>query len=84
MGWLIDVIPQDGTSVLGEIGHAVHSGGLLYHALQLATMVILIFAATIGFTGFSRLTSVLGWDDLMPHQSLKRGDRLVFSNGIID
>jgi len=75
MGWLIDVIPQDGTSVLGEIGHAVHSGGLLYHALQLATMVILIFAA---------LTSVLGWDDLMPHQSLKRGDRLVFSNGIIE
>lgn len=77
------VTPQEGTTVLGEVGHAVFGGGFFYYALQIATMAILILAANTSFTGFPRLASVLARDGLMPRQFMNRGDKLVFSNGII-
>jgi len=80
---VLHIIPQDGTTVLGEIGHAVYGGGFFYYALQIATMAILILAANTSFTGFPRLASVLARDGLMPRQFMNRGDKLVFSNGII-
>jgi amino acid transporter len=80
---VLDIVPQEGTTVLGEIGHAVYGGGFFYYALQIATMAILILAANTSFTGFPRLASVLAHDGLMPRQFMNRGDKLVFSNGII-
>jgi amino acid transporter len=80
---LLNVVPQDGTTVLGEIGRAVYGGGLFYYALQIATMAILVLAANTSFTGFPRLASVLAHDGIMPRQFMNRGDKLVFSNGII-
>ncbi len=80
---ILNVSPHDGTTVLGEIGHAVYGGGFFYYALQIATMAILILAANTSFTGFPRLASVLARDGLMPRQFMNRGDKLVFSNGII-
>ncbi len=77
------VVPQDGTTVLGEIGHAVYGNGFFFYALQIATMAILILAANTSFTGFPRLASVLARDGLMPRQFMNRGDKLVFSNGIL-
>jgi hypothetical protein len=61
----------------------VYGGGFFYYALQIATMAILILAANTSFTGFPRLASVLARDGLMPRQFMNRGDKLVFSNGII-
>ena len=69
--------------MLGQIGHAVYGGGFFYYALQIATMAILVLAANTSFTGFPRLASVLARDGLMPRQFMNRGDKLVFSNGII-
>ncbi|MCE5252946.1 MAG: APC family permease [Actinomycetia bacterium] len=80
---ILHIVPQDGTTVLGEIGHVVYGGGFFYYALQIATMAILILAANTSFTGFPRLASVLARDGLMPRQFMNRGDKLVFSNGII-
>jgi amino acid transporter len=80
---VLHIVPQDGTTVLGEIGHAVYGGGFFYYALQIATMAILVLAANTSFTGFPRLASVLAHDGLMPRQFMNRGDKLVFSNGII-
>ena len=79
----LKLTPQDGTTVLGEIGHAVYGGGFFFYALQIATMFILVLAANTSFTGFPRLASVLARDGLMPRQFMNRGDKLVFSNGIL-
>jgi amino acid transporter len=80
---IIHVVPREGTTVLGEVGRAVFGGGFFFYALQIATMAILILAANTSFSGFPRLASVLGRDGLMPRQFMNRGDKLVFSNGII-
>jgi amino acid transporter len=82
LGQVLHVVPQEGNTVLGQIGHAVYGGGFLYYALQIATMAILVLAANTSFAGFPRLASVLARDRLMPRQFMNRGDRLVFSNGI--
>ncbi len=77
------IMPTKTTTVLSEVGHAVYGGGFFFYALQIATMAILILAANTSFSGFPRLASVLARDGLMPRQFMNRGDKLVFSNGII-
>jgi amino acid transporter len=73
-----------GETVLSMIARGVYgNGGPLYYALQIATMLILILGANTSYAGFPRLVSVLARDGLMPRQFMNRGDRLVFSNGII-
>ena len=83
LGQVLHITPQEDDTVLGQIGHAVYGGGFFYYALQIATMAILVLAANTSFTGFPRLASVLARDGLMPRQFMNRGDKLVFSNGII-
>jgi hypothetical protein len=51
--------------------------------LQFATFAILILAANTAFADFPRVSSILAADGYMPRQLANRGDRLVFSNGII-
>jgi amino acid transporter len=85
LGQVLHVVPDESgaDTVLGQIGHAVYGGGFFYYALQIATMAILVLAANTSFTGFPRLASVLARDGLMPRQFMNRGDKLVFSNGIV-
>jgi amino acid transporter len=80
--WL-HIMPEHNQTVLGSLGHAVYGGGFFYYALQISTMAILVLAANTSFSGFPRLASVLGRDGLMPRQFMNRGDKLVFSNGVI-
>jgi amino acid transporter len=47
------------------------------------TAAILILAANTAFNGFPILASILGRDGYLPTQFGRRGDRLVFSNGIV-
>jgi len=42
-----------------------------------------VLAANTAFNGFPVLASLLGRDNYLPHQLSQRGDRLVFSNGIV-
>ena len=71
-------------TVLSQLGRAVYGNGtVFYFALQITTMAILFLGANTSFAGFPRLSSVLARDGLMPRQFMNRGDRLVFSNGII-
>ena len=44
---------------------------------------ILILAANTAYQDFPRLSSILAADRYMPRQFMNRGDRLVFSNGVI-
>jgi len=80
---VLKITSAAGSTVLGQIGEAVYGHSFFYYALQVATMAILILAANTSFTGFPRLASVLARDGLMPRQFMNRGDRLVFSNGIV-
>jgi amino acid transporter len=78
------VVPQETDTVLSQVGRIVFGdGGFFYYALQIATMAILILGANTSYAGFPRLSSVMARDGLMPRQFANRGDRLVYSNGII-
>lgn len=70
-------------SVLGEIAHAAFGGGVGFYVVQVATAAILILAANTAFADFPRLSSILATDRFMPRQLMNRGDRLVFSNGVL-
>jgi hypothetical protein len=51
--------------------------------LQLATAGILVLAANTAYADFPRLSSIIARDGYLPRQLANRGDRLVFSNGIL-
>jgi amino acid transporter len=70
-------------SVLAQIGETIFSGGAGFIVLQVFTAAILILAANTAYQDFPRLSSILARDRFMPSQFRNRGDRLVFSNGIV-
>ena len=70
-------------SVIAQIAFAVFHGGPIFYFIQIMTAAILILAANTAFADFPRLASILARDRFMPRQFMNRGDRLVFSNGII-
>lgn len=73
------VIDQLSGAVFGRTG----PWAWLYYAMQLATAAILVLAANTSFAGFPQLASILAQDRFLPRQLSNRGDRLVFSNGIV-
>jgi amino acid transporter len=70
-------------TVVAQVAHAIFGGGPLFYVVQAMTALILILAANTAYTGFPVLGSILARDRIMPRQFRNRGDRLVFSNGII-
>lgn len=58
-------------------------GNVLFYVVQLATALILFTGANTSFNGFPYLASFVASDRFLPRQLMKRGHRLVFSNGII-
>ena len=78
-----DVLPVGDQTVISQLGHGAFGNGALYYLLQISTTCILILAANTSFADFPRLASILGHDAYMPRQLANRGDRLVFSNGIV-
>jgi amino acid transporter len=70
-------------SVVAQVAHTVFGGGAPYYVVQTFTTAILILAANTSFQDFPRLSSILARDRFMPRQFMNRGDRLVFSNGVI-
>ncbi len=70
-------------SVLAQIGETVYDGGWPFYVLQAFTAGILILAANTAYQDFPRLAAVLARDRFMPSQFRNRGDRLVFSNGVL-
>lgn len=74
-------------SVLSEVARCVFGHGLvgkvLYILVQVSTAAILFTGANTSFNGFPALASFVAEDRFLPRQLMKRGHRLVFSNGII-
>ena len=74
-------------SVLSEIARNVFgngvAGNIFYILVQMSTAAILFTGANTSFNGFPALASFVAEDRFLPRQLMKRGHRLVFSNGII-
>jgi len=59
------------------------TGSFGFYALQIFTTAVLVLAANTAYNSFPIMGSVLGRDGFLPRQFGRRGDRLVFSNGIL-
>jgi amino acid transporter len=80
---LIGFHGEQQTTALSQIGVAAFGTTLPFYLLQAFTAAILVLAANTAFNGFPVLASLLGHDGYLPRQFAHRGDRLVFSNGIL-
>jgi amino acid transporter len=72
-------------TVVAQLAAAVFGGdqSVPFFYIQAATAAILILAANTAYNGFPLLGSILAQDRYLPRQLHTRGDRLVFSNGIL-
>jgi amino acid transporter len=71
------VISQEADLVFGHAGH------FMFYVVQAVTALILFTGGNTSFNGFPFLTSFVAEDSFLPRWMMKRGQRLVFSNGII-
>src|SRR5690349_21466603 len=77
-------LPDGEPSVISQIAAAVFGRqSPLFYLFQAATMAILVLAANTAFNGLPVLASILARDWYLPRQLHNRGDRLVFSNGVV-
>ncbi|HEY7784829.1 MAG TPA: APC family permease [Pyrinomonadaceae bacterium] len=85
MAYLYHVHPKESETVISQFARIMFTGsfGWFYYIVQAATAAILVLAANTAFADFPRLSSLLARDRFLPRQFANRGDRLVFSNGII-
>ncbi len=70
-------------TLVSAMARFIFGAGPIYYVIQAATAGILILAANTSFADFPRLASLLAADRFLPRQLASRGDRLVFSNGIL-
>ena len=85
MAYLYHVHPKSTETVISQFARIMFTGplGWFYYVVQTATAAILVLAANTAFADFPRLSSLLARDRFLPRQFANRGDRLVFSNGIV-
>jgi amino acid transporter len=71
-------------SLIAQIASSVFgNNSILFYVIQAATAAVLLLAANTAFNGFPLLGSALAKDSYAPKALLTRGDRLVFSNGVL-
>jgi amino acid transporter len=71
-------------SVVAQIAQAVFGDKTpAFYYVQFFTAAILVLAANTAYQDFPRLASILAQDRYLPRQLHNRGDRLVFSNGVV-
>ena len=77
------IVPNPEETVVSMLGRQIFGRGWVYYMLQAATAVILLLAVNTSFAGFPMLAHLMAKDGFVPRQFANRGDRLVYSNGII-
>jgi amino acid transporter len=85
LAYLYGVHPHATETVISQFARIMFTGPLawFYYVVQIATALILVLAANTSFADFPRLGSLLARDRFLPRQFATRGDKLVFSNGIV-
>jgi len=76
---------QPQRTVIAQIAAAVFGGDntVMFFVVQATTAAVLLLAANTAFNGFPLLGSVLARDNYAPKSLNTRGDRLVYSNGVL-
>jgi amino acid transporter len=77
----IGAVPSETRTVIFQVGEVVL--GPFVPILVTATTMILILAANTAFNGFPALAALQAADGFLPRQLTFRGQRLVYSTGII-
>jgi hypothetical protein len=80
---VFSVVPREEETVVSQLARIVFGSGWMYYGIQGISMVILVFAANTAFADFPRLAFFMARDGYLPRPFGNRGDRLVFSNGIV-
>ncbi|MGY1644350.1 APC family permease [Geodermatophilus sp. SYSU D00703] len=85
LGGFADCATEPQRTVIAQVAAATFGGDTspVFFYIQAATALVLILAANTAFNGFPLLGSVLAQDRFMPRQLHTRGDKLVYSNGIL-
>ena len=84
---LLQACAADGTpqrSLIAQMASSTFGNNSLpFFIIQVVTAAVLLLAANTAFNGFPLLGSVLATDRYAPKSLASRGDRLIFSNGVI-
>jgi amino acid transporter len=85
LAYLYGVHPHTSETVISQFARIMFTGPMawFYYVVQITTALILVLAANTSFADFPRLSSLLARDRFLPRQFATRGDKLVFSNGIV-
>jgi amino acid transporter len=85
LAYLYYVHPHGNETVISQFARVIFTGdlGWFYYVIQAATAAILVLAANTAFADFPRLSSLLANDRFLPRQFSNRGDKLVFTYGIV-
>ena len=80
-----DCETQPQRTVIAQIAAATFGGDntIMFFIIQGTTAAVLLLAANTAFNGFPLLGSVLARDSYAPKSLSTRGDRLVYSNGVL-
>lgn len=71
-------------SLIAQIAAATFGNNtIFFYLIQAGTALVLLLAANTAFNGFPLLGSVLAKDGYAPKSLETRGDRLIYSNGVI-
>lgn len=76
-------VPSHHETVVSQVARHIFGGGAMYYLVQASTALILVLAANTSFADFPRLSGLIARDGYLPRYLSNKGDRLVFSNGII-
>jgi amino acid transporter len=83
IGWA-DCATSPQRSLIAQVAAATFgNNSILFFVLQAATAAVLLLAANTAFNGFPLLGSVLAKDSYAPKSLNTRGDRLIYSNGVL-
>jgi amino acid transporter len=83
LAYYYGAVYREDQSVISQLARQIVGTGPAYFVIQVATALILVLAANTSYADFPRLSSLLSRDRFLPRQFSSRGDRLVFSNGIL-
>ena len=75
--------PRTGQTVLSQIMALAVGRGVAYYIVSITITIVLALAANTSFGGLPVLASLVARDNYLPHLFTLRGDRQVFSNGIV-
>ena len=75
--------PDENQTVLSQLTHLVVGDSWYYYLVQFSTTLILMLAANTSFNSFPTLLYIMARDRYVPRWFGLRGDRLVYSTGIV-